>query len=371
VDLQENVMLAPFTTLRIGGPARFFCAAADETDVGEAQHFASGRGLPLFVLGGGSNLLVADEGFPGIVVHMALQGAMARADDGDCVVLDVSAGTDWDALVRYTCEQGLCGMECLAGIPGLVGGSPVQNIGAYGQEVSTSIESVRALDRRTGFFTELTAEACEFSYRRSIFNSTRQNRYVVTSVRFRLERQGTPNLSYADLAPLRGTHATPLDVYHFVRQVRERKGMLIDPVQPHADSRSAGSFFKNPVVRGTALERIAKSLGVAVESVPNYPVASSRPEASDPAGTVAGDDPSQAEDEKRVKLPAAWLIECAGFPKGFALGPVGISTRHTLALVNRSGQATCAELLALRDLIVNTVVDRFGVRLEQEPVLLR
>ena len=347
VELQENVALAPYTTLNIGGPARFFAAVHAQADLLEAIHFARANRLPIFTLGGGSNLVVPDHGFPGLVLHIDLPESIVRTDLHDKVLFDVSAGTGWDALVRHICEQNLCGMECLAGIPGLTGGAPIQNIGAYGQEVSETIDQVTAVDLETLAEVTFSNAECAFAYRRSLFNSTQRNRFIVTSVRFRMDPAATPSLDYADLASLRATSPTPLDVYHAVRAIRDRKGMLIDPAHPHPDSRSAGSFFKNPVVPASALGNIAEVLSLTPAEIPHWPA-----------------------DSGRVKLSAAWLIERAGFPKGFRRGPAGISTRHTLALVNAAGNATCAQLLALRDLIILTVEDRFGITLHQEPVLL-
>ncbi len=350
MQIEENVVLAPFTTLKIGGPARYLIRISAESELLEAVAFAGARKLPIFTLGGGSNLVVADAGYPGVVLHIALPESIVRSEQPDGVFFDVSAGTDWNALVLRVCEQGISGMECLAGIPGLVGGSPIQNIGAYGQEVSQIIDQVRALDLQSLEFVTLSREECGFAYRTSRFNSTDRARYIVTSVRFRLQADAQPNLSYADLAPLRGTNPTPLDVYHAVRAIRERKGMLIDPESPAPDSRSAGSFFKNPIVPTDRLARIAGALEIDKQAIPHWP-----------AGA------------ERLKLPAAWLIERAGFPKGYAESPessVAISSRHTLALVNRTGQATCAELLKLRDHLVAEVQSRFGIALEQEPVTL-
>ncbi len=350
MQIEENVVLAPFTTLKIGGPARYLIRISAESELLEAVAFAGARKLPIFTLGGGSNLVVADAGYPGVVLHIALPKSIVRSEQPGGVFFDVSAGTDWNALVLQVCEQGISGMECLAGIPGLVGGSPIQNIGAYGQEVSQIIDQVHALDLQSLEFVTLSREECGFAYRTSRFNSTDRGRYIVTSVRFRLQADAQPNLSYADLAPLRGTNPTPLDVYHAVRAIRERKGMLIDPQNPAPDSRSAGSFFKNPIVPTDRLARIAGALEIDKQAIPHWP-----------AGA------------ERLKLPAAWLIERAGFPKGYAESPessVAISSRHTLALVNRTGQATCAELLKLRDHLVAEVQSRFGIALEQEPVTL-
>jgi UDP-N-acetylmuramate dehydrogenase len=348
VDLQENIPLAPYTTLRIGGPARYFARITTENELLEAIHFARANHLPIFTLGGGSNLLVSDEGFPGLVLHLAIDrpaitinGLMDAVPANRIVTYDIPAGFDWNAFVLMACEARFTGVECLAGIPGTVGASPIQNV-----------TEVRVLNLDRLEFWRLSPAACGFAYRRSIFNSTHRGQFIVTRVSFSFSiDDSTPDLTYADLAPLRATNPTPLDVYHYVRQIRDRKGMLIDPPEPGRaptpDSRSAGSFFKNPIVPLTALARIAAELSIPESEIPRWP-------------TPTGD----------FKLPAAWLIERAGFPKGFSLGPVGISSRHTLALINRTGAATCADLLALRDLIATTIAARFAITLEQEPVFL-
>jgi UDP-N-acetylmuramate dehydrogenase len=356
VQIQQNIPLAPLTTLRIGGPARFFARATSEEDLLAAAQFARDQNLPVFVLGSGSNLLVADSGFAGLVIQVALGDEIAWTADRTC--LEVSAGLDWDKFVEIVCEQGIGGLECLAGIPGLVGASPVQNIGAYGQEVSQTIASVRALDlsasRLDDFaFMEMPAWQLGFRYRSSIFNTIHRHRYIVTRVDFKLEPGKQPTLSYADLAPLRGTNPTPLEVAVAVRRIRAAKGMYLDPADPSPDHRSAGSFFKNPVVPQATLTHIAQTLALAEDKIPHWPVES-----------------ASESESRQLKLPAAWLIEQAGFPKGFSLGPVGISSRHTLALINRSGHASCADLLRLRDTITQEVTRRFRVELEQEPVLL-
>ena len=350
MQIERNIPLAPFTTLHIGGPARFFARATNEDDLLLAAQFAREQNLPVFILGGGSNLLVADSGFPGLVIQVALGDSIAWTPDRR--YLEVSAGLDWDTFVDTVCQQGISGLECLAGIPGLVGGSPVQNIGAYGQEVSQTIASVRALDLSAArldeaAFAEMRASQLGFAYRTSIFNGTQRNRYIITRVDFALDPGAEPNLSYADLAPLRGTNPSPLEVAAAVRRIRAKKGMYLDPAAPSPDHRSVGSFFKNPVVPSEALAHIAQSLALPAEKVPHWPAASGQ-----------------------IKLPAAWLIEQAGFPRGFSLGPVGVSSRHTLALINRTGTATCADLLHLRDTITAEVSRRFHVALEQEPVLL-
>jgi UDP-N-acetylmuramate dehydrogenase len=345
IQIREQVPLAPYTTFRIGGPARFFCDIHTETELLEAVHFARNRNLAIFVLGGGSNLLLSDSGFNGLVLHIAID-APAHADSTDNFVdYTIAAGTDWDSFVHQICEQGISGVECLAGIPGTIGGTPVQNVGAYGQEVANTITQVRVLDLETLTFTTLTHDQCGFSYRRSIFNTTHRNRYIVTQVTFRFDRAAAPNLTYPDLQRHFANQAqplTPIDIYHAVREIRHGKGMLI--VEGEPDCRSAGSFFKNPIVPESALAPIAAALNIPVEKVPHWP-----------AGTG------------NIKLPAAWLLEQAGFQKGFTLGAAGISSRHTLALINR-GSATSADIAALRDTIQHEIHRRFHIQLEQEPV---
>jgi UDP-N-acetylmuramate dehydrogenase len=342
MEIQENVPLAPLTTFGIGGAARYFAEARSEDDVVAALAWARERALPVFVLGGGSNLLVRDEGFAGLVLKIGVMGVEALGDG----VFEAGAGEQWDRFVEMMLYVGMAGVECLAGIPGSVGGTPVQNVGAYGQEVSETIESVRAYDRTTGLFTDLSKDACRFRYRESLFNKDEPGRYLVTKVRFRLRPNGEPTLKYAELQRKFPAGWTPTlrEVAETVRSIRRAKGMLI--VEGDPDCRSAGSFFKNPIVAAEAAERIAAALQIGVDAVPNWP---------------AG--------HGNVKLPAAWLLEQAGFTKGYAEGAAGISSRHTLALTNRGG-ATCADVLRLQEHIVAAVAKKFGVQLEREPVLL-
>jgi UDP-N-acetylmuramate dehydrogenase len=347
MEFLEHVPLAPYTTFQIGGPARWFAEAASEDDIVAGVDFATGHGLPLFILGGGSNLLVSDAGFPGLVLRIALQG-IASSQENDRFMVSVAAGEDWDGLVAYAVAANAAGVECLSGIPGTVGGTPVQNVGAYGQEVSQTIVTVRAFDRKTLRFIDLPASACGFSYRRSIFNSSERERYVVVRVDYALRKDGPASIVYADLARYfaarNGAAPTLTEVREAVRSIRAQKGMLI--VSGDADCRSAGSFFKNPVVPVTLLDSVAQELGMDKRSIPAYPAR-----------------------EGEVKLSAAWLIERAGYAKGFVLGNAGISSRHTLALINRGG-ASAAEIVALRDKVTETIASRFGIRLEPEPVWL-
>ena len=353
LQFQEFVPLAPFTTLRIGGPARFFCEVTTEEELVDAVHFARERKLPLFVLGGGSNLLVGDSGYPGLVIHAMIGGAIDIDGYRDelpqktSITYRVPAGMDWNAFVHMVAESGITGIECLAGIPGFVGASPIQNIGAYGQEVATSISVVRAFDLETLDFVTLPSELCGFGYRRSIFNTSHRNRYIITGVIFRFDLDAAPTLTYADLLKhfaKQDTPPKPLDIYNAVREIRHGKGMLI--VEGEADCRSAGSFFKNPIVSASLLKNVANTLAIPTEDIPHWP---------------AG--------EGLVKLPAAWLLDQAGFHKGYVMGRAGISSRHTLALINRD-HASFADIAALRDAIQREVKTRFGVTLEQEPVQL-
>jgi|SRR6185437_9385679 len=338
MQFREHIPLAAYTTFKIGGPARWFAEALTEADILEAVEFARARNLPLFPLGGGSNLLVADAGFSGLVLRIGLTG-IAQQDN----LFAVAAGENWDGFVSHAVGLDFAGIECLAGIPGTVGGTPIQNVGAYGQEVSEAVVSVRALNLATLKFREFSNADCGFSYRRSIFNSNERGKHIVTGVRYRLLQSGQPKIAYADLRRYFQDSAAPSqrEVSDAVRAIRRGKGMFIVAGDP--DCRSAGSFFKNPIISAEHYARIAAKEAV---EVPKYP---------------AGED--------AVKIPAAWLLERAGFHKGFAMGEAGISTRHTLALVNR-GSAKAADILALRDRIVAEVEARFGIRLEPEPVVV-
>jgi UDP-N-acetylmuramate dehydrogenase len=342
MQVLEQVPLAPYTTFGIGGPARWFIEASTEDDILQAVQFARERDVSLFVLGGGSNLLVSDAGFPGMVLHIALKGIEQERTES-VTRFSIGAGEDWDAFVSLAVGQNCGGIECLAGIPGSVGGTPVQNVGAYGQEVAETIRLVRVLELQTPRFLELSAEECGFAYRRSIFNSSHRGRYIVTRVDYVLKNDVDAVCSYADLKQyFKDKIGTPTlsEVSKAVREIRRLKGMLIVSGDP--DCRSAGSFFKNPVIPGEHFHRIVASLDGA--NVPHYP----------------------ASDGK-VKVPAAWLLDQAGFHKGYALGRAGISSKHTLALINRD-HASAGDIAALRDEIVAKVAEKFAIRLEPEPV---
>lgn len=344
LKILENVPLAPFTTLGIGGNARFFVEATSDAEIFNAFEYARERSLEVFVLGGGSNIVVSDAGFEGLVVKVALSGITFETAGSDHVWVSVGAGESWDEFVGVCVEKALAGIECLSGIPGCVGGTPVQNVGAYGQEVAETIESVRCFDRQTGRIIKFSNAECRFSYRKSTFNSDEKGRYVVLSVRFRLELNGKPTLRYKELAAIfsNGNEPTLSDVREAVLSIRRSKAMVIDAADP--DSKSVGSFFKNPIVPVEQVSKIATAAGV-----------------DEPPVFDAGDG--------KMKLSAAWLIEMAGFHKGYRRGRAAISTRHSLALVNLGG-ATARELITLKDEIQDRVALKFGISLETEPVLV-
>jgi UDP-N-acetylmuramate dehydrogenase len=340
--------LADYTTVHLGGPARGFVRAGTEDELIDAVRTADAAGEPLLILGGGSNLVVSDEGFDGTVVQVATRGV---SRDGGPGVLTVAAGEDWDAVVARSVAEGLAGLECLSGIPGLTGATPIQNVGAYGQEVAETITTVRVYDRVTGDVVEIPNGRCDFGYRTSRFRGAA--RFVVLSVTFRLAVQVlSAPVRYAELAAALGVpvggQVESAEARAAVIELRQRKGMVIDPADP--DTRSVGSFFVNPVLDAPALaavEAAARARGGPQARVPRFEVG-----------------------EGLVKVPAAWLIEQAGFGKGYNPGDgARISAKHTLALVN-AGTASTAALLALAREIRDGVRDAFGVSLAPEPVLV-
>lgn len=344
--IQENVSLADKTTLKIGGEARFFVEAKSENDVVEAVRFAEENSLDIFILGGGSNVLIADEGFKGLVLQIGLKGISTFREPDGTVYVTASAGEDWDEFVAFCVGENLAGVECLSGIPGFTGGTPVQNVGAYGQEVSSTIVSVRVFDRTTNRFADLLNWQCGFAYRTSIFNTTEKNRYIVLAVTYALKPGGEPEIVYADLKKHFGGRKPTLDeARRAVIEIRAAKSMVIDERDPN--SKSAGSFFKNPIVSNEKFREITeKAESFGVKDVPHFKV-----------------------DETSVKIPAAWLIEQSGFGKGYKRGNVGLSTRHTLAVVNLGG-ARASEVVEFKREIQSKVKEKFGVELLPEPVFV-
>jgi UDP-N-acetylmuramate dehydrogenase len=372
MTIQENVPLAPLTTLQVGGMARYFAELKREDEVRESVQFSKARNLPLFVLGGGSNLVIADAGWPGLVLRVAIGGITspgsakpeaskthskhpgAKDASGNAVLFSVGAGVDWDDFVAQTVVQNCAGVECLSGIPGSAGGTPVQNVGAYGQEVADTIESVRALDLKEDRIVVLPKPACGFRYRSSVFNTSERGRYIILRVNYRLKRGGAASVKYADLQkyfaerfPERAEKKTPpslAETRAAVREIRLSKGMLIVPGDD--DCRSAGSFFKNPLLGDDQFRDLTAHASAQGLEIPTYP----------------------ALDAQR-KVSAAWLVEHSGFYKGYEAGAVGISRKHALALMNR-GDAKASDILALQGRIQQGVLKTWGIRLEPEPVFV-
>jgi UDP-N-acetylmuramate dehydrogenase len=361
----QGVELSGYTTLGLGGPAASFAEPGTDAELIAGVRSADQRGDPLLVLGGGSNLVVSDDGFAGTVLHVATRG-VTLAGSGGRVTVTAAAGENWDSLTALCAAEGLAGLECLAGIPGLVGATPIQNVGAYGQEVAETISQVRCYDRASGEAVTLAGAQCGFGYRTSMFKQSTgwlpsplhraggpTGRYVVLGVTFTLAREPLSGpVGYAELARILGVATgdrVPLaDARAAVLGLRRGKGMVLDAADP--DTRSAGSFFTNPVLSPAqlgAVERVATDRFGPGTTVPRFPA------------------PGDA-----VKVPAAWLIERSGFTRGYpGGGTVRISSKHTLALVNR-GDGSTKDLLALATEIRDGVRTVFGVELVPEPVLV-
>ena len=343
LDARESQPLAALTTFGIGGDARWLLHARTADEVSRAHRWSESAAVPLFVMGGGSNLVIADEGFDGLVVRIDVRGRTFATDGGDTLVT-AGAGEPWDEVVSDCVGRGLAGLECLSGIPGTVGGTPIQNVGAYGQDVAGSIDHVTAYDRQTRAVVRLTGGDCGFAYRTSRFKGADAGRFVILGVTYRM-RPGAPTSTYPDivdyLARVGVSSPDVAEVRNAVLAVRRRKGMVIDQSDP--DTRSVGSFFVNPLVGQADHDRVTAVAGA--------------------------EPPAFAAGSGRLKLPAAWLIERAGFRRGDGDGRVGISTKHTLALINRGG-ATARDVLRFASLIKRGVLDRFGISLRPEPVFL-
>lgn len=344
--IQSDIELKSLTTLKIGGVARFFVSAETEEDVVEAVKFADEHDLQIFVLGGGSNVLISDKGFDGLVLQINLKGIEIEKDETNETIIAVKAGEDWDEFVNFCVEKNLAGIECLSGIPGFVGGTPIQNVGAYGQEVSETITRVKVFDRKSKEILTLNNFECKFAYRSSIFNTTDKNRFIVLQVNYKLQKNGEPKIVYKDLIKFfDGKNPDLKETREAVRQIRAEKAMLVR--QGGLDAQSAGSFFKNPIVPKTQFDKIS-------ETAKNLNL---------------GDVPSFKADDENVKIPAAWLIEKTGFHKGFQKGNAGLSAKHTLALTNR-GDAKASEIISLKDEIQRKVLEVFGIEMKTEPIFV-
>ncbi|HWA78211.1 MAG TPA: UDP-N-acetylmuramate dehydrogenase [Polyangiaceae bacterium] len=343
MNIQTGVTLAPRTTLKLGGPARWFTSATTDAELGAAFDWAHARGVQTWVLGGGSNVVAPDEGLDGLVIAVEPRGVECQ-NDGEFCLVSAKAGEPWDGLVAFSVESGLAGLECLSGIPGLVGATPVQNVGAYGQEVKETIRRLRAFDSVTRAFVEMDGSDCDFGYRDSRFKSKEPGRFVVSEVTFALRRGGEPSVRYPELSRALtslGKAPTLPEVRSTVLALRRSKSMVLEDGDPNA--RSCGSFFVNPVVSSAVAEEAARRLGN--QEMPQFPQA-----------------------DGRIKLSAAWLIEHSGFNRGFRRGSVGLSSRHTLALVCHEGASTRALLDFARE-VQEGVKERSGVQLTPEPSL--
>ncbi len=354
--MATQVPLAPRTTLGCGGPARLLASLPDADAARHAVAWALETGTRWWLLGGGSNVLVSDEGLDGMVLVPTGRARQVGAEHDGRVEVRVEAGHDWDELVAWAVAEGLAGIECLSGIPGLVGAAPIQNIGAYGQSAADTIVAVEALDCATGELRDWSPDECGFTYRDSVFKRAGRGRFLVTALRLALRPNGRATLAYAELRRRLGvTEAATSNggapSLHKVREavlaMRRSKGMVVDPSDP--DSRSAGSFFLNPIVaQPTALwveSKLARDT-----SMPSWRV-------------------EPRDGQAQVKLSAAWLIERSGMTKGYGEGPVGLSSKHTLAIINRGG-ATTQQVLHFAADVRGRVFDRCGVTLEREPVVL-
>jgi UDP-N-acetylmuramate dehydrogenase len=350
-QFSQNVLLSGHTTLRLGGPARLFthCATLEELRV--AIGYARQQKMRVQTIGGGSNIVFSDHGFDGVVMKVGLTGRQI-VEDGDRCTLTVAAGEQWDTFVQWCVAHGLAGVECLSGIPGSVGATPIQNVGAYGQEVSERITEVQALNVQTLETTTFANRDCGFGYRTSRFKTTDRERYVVTAVTFTLPRNSAPSVRYPELKKaLQGTSAfaaVGIPALNAVRSaviaLRRQKSMVIDPSDPN--TQSAGSFFTNPVLTSEQFAAVQKRWLAGG--------------GSEPVLAFSAND--------QVKIPAAWLVEHAGFHRGYRKGGAGISTKHALALVNFGG--TTRDLLDLASEVEDGVFCRFGIRLEREPVVV-
>lgn len=355
-----ETLLSELTTIGVGGPAGRYVRATSEDEIVQAVREADERREPVLILGGGSNLVVSDDGFHGTVIHVASRGIEVE-ERGEDAILTVAAGEAWDDVVKYTVDQGLTGLETLSGIPGTAGATPVQNVGAYGTEISQHFASALVYDRKKGQTRRFGGDDLEFSYRNSLLKREIHDgspRYVVLSVQFDVRRSTLSQpIRYAELARRLGVdvgeRAETATVRETVIELRSGKGMVLDPSD--RDSYSTGSFFTNPIIGADEQESIP-------EDAPRYPVL----------------DPRGAVDESKIKLSAAWLIQHAGFEKGFGLesehrriagGRASLSTKHTLAITNRGG-ATAQDILAIAQTVRDGVRDEFGVTLEAEPVII-
>ncbi|HEU5114474.1 MAG TPA: UDP-N-acetylmuramate dehydrogenase [Candidatus Paceibacterota bacterium] len=346
--IKENVPLKGHTTFKIGGPARYFVALKNETELSEALGFAREKSLPVFILGGGSNLVVSDAGFAGLVIKMEMAGASCEKQ-GDDFIVTAWAGENWDVLVGKTVEWGAWGLENLSAIPGTVGAAPVQNIGAYGTEVKNTVESVRAVDRETGAARSFSNAECRFAYRDSCFKSPEGKKWIIVSVTFRLSAIPKPNLSYRDLKEYFAGKSDPTqsEIRDAVAKIRASKFPDL------AEFGTAGSFWKNPIISRDAFE----ALRARYPDIPSFP-------AQAPAGSR-----EVAAHEAEVKIPLAWILDKICGLNGYRSGHVGLFKKQPLVVVAEEG-ATAEELARFETDIRSKVETATGIKIEPEAVFV-
>jgi len=349
--LSENILLSNYTTINLGGKAKYFIECDNSESIISVLKFAGKNNLKLQIISGGSNIVFSDNGFDGIVVKINIKG-LNYTDDKNYVNIVSGAGENWDDFVKYCIENNLSGVECLSGIPGSVGATPVQNVGAYGQEVKEIIESVTAVDRNTFEIVIFKNSECDFDYRNSRFKEKDKDRFIITSVNFKFIKNREPEIKYpelnkiinasTDLNESRNLKDKLYKIRLAVLNLRKKKSMVID--SDDLNSRSCGSFFTNPVLYKTEFNNFIKKAKIHNLNAPFF------------------------ENENLFKIPAGWLIENSGFKKGYKYKGVGISENHSLALVNYNG--TTKDLLALASGIENNVYEKFGLKLSKEPVII-
>ncbi len=345
-EISENIQLKDYTSIKLGGRAKFFCECKTESDLLGCLKYAESNNVRIQILGGGSNTIFSDYGFEGLVIKIDLKGIKIHNDFKDHVIIKAAAGEEWDDFVKYCIKNNFAGVECLSGIPGSVGATPIQNVGAYGQEVKDTIIFVKAIDKETYKPTMFSNEDCLFGYRTSRFKTTDKGKYIVTEVMFKLKKDGKPEIKYPELEKYLKSKTEKVfsldDVRNAVMELRKKKAMVLDENEP--DSVSCGSFFVNPVLNKEEFDNFCAKLNIEKDNIPNYLT------------------------ESGMKLSAAWLIENAGFVKGYTKNGAGISNKHSLALVNRGG--TTKDLLELAEEIQSKVFDKFGIMMVKEPVVI-
>lgn len=361
MKILENILLAPYTTFKIGGPAKYFCVVKDQFDALEAHELAREKNLKVFVLGGGSNVLISDEGFNGLVIKVENKGVEVLHEDQSSIILKIASGENWDEVVKFAVKNNWWGIENLSHIPGSTGAIAVQNVGAYGQEASNLIKSVTVFDKETRQILELDNASCGFLYRKSIFNTKSKGKYIIFYITLRLSKIPEPILSYRDLNS-RFSHQNPAidEIRRAVVEIRDKKY----PFPTEAKKGNAGSFFKNPVLDEIDFKnlkvRIASIFGEERAGILESKVF--RSPFSSPSG-------GEGEGRGEIKIPAAFLMELCGL-KDLKEGGAKINYNQPLVIINETGTAAAKDVLNLAQKVMNTVYEKTGIRLQTEPELI-